>query len=420
MRKLAILILFTVLFISILPSCNAEPRFIIVKIYPDEFQVLDESTIQITVKNVGNSSAFYVTAEILTKELEEKKIPIKILDISKKCIGQTNFGSIGRDEKATVQYKIYIDKSAESTVYNIPLKISWNRDYAMGGEEENDTLYFGIKVTKKEEAQVELEKISTHPEILMPREKGTIEITLKNVGGTTIRTLNVNLIPVSPIKPSTSDLEMSYSQIEPSESVTAVFDIAVEDSVPENVFYDLPLILKYEDDFGLHTKNTSVGVEIRGEPNVLIHEIILEPNRLTTDPNLEGMFMITLINVGTEYAEDVKIKICGGEEILTEEHQFIGEIAPGESQTTTFGVSVDENIETGKHGLKLDISYKDRFGKSYLTTKMYILSVFPAEPFIPANYVYIMTAFIIFLILGYVALMLWKIGREKKKTGGQS
>ncbi len=130
--------------------------------------------------------------------------------------------------------------------------------------------------------------------------------------------------------------------------------------------------MRYADEFGSHLKNTTIGIAVKGEPRIFIQELLLEPDKLTIDT--EGLFMITLINTGTESAEDVKISISGADDILTEGHQFIGEIAPGESQTTTFGVSVDEEAKIGKHGLKISISYEDKFGTGYSNSKIYEIS----------------------------------------------
>jgi len=354
---------------------------------------------------------------LLVEELAEKNIPIKILGNTKKSIGHSKLSIVNEDEETTVQYDIYIEKTAEPTVYHIPLKVIWSSDFSVEEFEDSELLYFGIKVSEDREAEIDVVDFSLTPEKLKPGEKGHIEIELKNVGGTMVQSLNVKLIPKSPITPFNSDLEEYITEIDPNESVTVRFDIAVEDLVGNSIFYELPLILEYEDKFGVHVKNTTVGVEIAGEPKVLIHEISLEPSKLTI--GTEGMFLVTLINTGSESAENVKVKISGGENILTEEHQFIGEIMPGDTQTTTFGVNIGEDADIGEHGLRMDITYEDRFGKSYFESKTYVLSVFYAEPFIPTEYIYAIIALAVFLVVGYLALMLRKIGKERKQKMGE-
>ena len=175
-------------------------------------------------------------------------------------------------------------------------------------------------------------------------------------------------------------------------------------------YYKIPLILEYADEFRSHEKNTSIGIGVKGVPRIFIQEIILEPSKLTTAT--DGLLMLRLINTGTESAEDAKIRIPGADNILTEEHQFIGEIAPGESQTAAFGVVVDEEAKIGKHGLTISMSYKDKYGASYTNSKIYELSIFAAKPLIPSVYIY---AFIVIVVLSIIAYVFITVRFKKEE-----
>lgn len=383
--------------ISITAAASENNKFCITKIYPENLRPSEVSTVTITLKNIGTRSAHYVATEILVDD----KSPVKVIGRAKKSVSYTT-QSIGIDREVTVQYDFYIDKDAEATVYHIPLRVTWS-DELEDPRFKNETLYFGIRVSwQSKEAEIDVLNVITVPAEIKPGTEASVEIKLKNIGGTAISSLNVRLIAEHTFTPVGSDLDEYISELKPGETATACFNVAVDSSAP-SLCYEIPLILAYGDEFGSHVKNTTIGIPVKGAPRLFIQEIILEPSKLITDT--EGLFMIRVINTGTESAEDVKIRIAGADDILTEEHQFMGEILPGESQTATFGVSVDEEAEIGKHGLKISISYEDMFGTSCPpTSKIYEVSIFASNPFIPPEYIYALIAIVVLSIIVYIII----------------
>ncbi|MHC1635833.1 MAG: COG1361 S-layer family protein, partial [Candidatus Methanospirareceae archaeon] len=384
-------------------AAGVENRFCITSIHPQTLQPADISTVSITLKNIGAHSAYHVATEIIIDE----KSPIKVLGRAKKDVAL----SIGADREITVQYDFCVDRNANATVYYIPIRVIWSEELEEEPEEteiHQETLFFGIRVSgQPKEAEVDIVNVTTVPPEIKPGTEASLKIEIENIGHSTINSLTVILLMEYPFTPLYSDPEEHIDVLKPGERTTVSFNIAV-DIFARSSFYKIPVILKFEDDFGSHEKNTSVGVLVKGEPKVLIQEITLEPPKLST--GTDGLFMIRLINTGTESAEDTKIKIFGGENILTEEHQFIGEVAPGESQTATFGISVSEDAKIGKYGLKISISYKDKFGRNYSNSKIYEVSIFPAEPFIPMKYVYAFIAILILSTIIYFLILRFKKG----------
>jgi len=420
MKKAVFLAIIIMVFISIISINTAESennKFCITNIYPENLHPSEVSTVSITLKNIGTRSAYHVATEILVDD----KSPVKVIGKAKKSVGYTTH-SVGIDREVTVKYDFYIDKDSKATVYHIPMRVIWsdkleeegeivkinNKTLYLGIKEE--ILYFGIRVSgQSKEAEIDIIDVTTVPAEIEPGTKASLEIKFKNIGYSTISLLNARLYAKYPFTPLDSDLNEYINELKPDETATAHFNIAVDSTAPSS-YYDMPLILKYTDEFGSHVKNTTIGIAVKGKPKIFIQEIILEPSKLATDT--EGLFMIRVINTGTESAEDAKIRISGADNILTEEHQFIGEIAPGESQTTTFGVSVGEEAGIGKHGLKISISYEDKFGASYSNSKIYELSIFAVEPFIPAEYIY---AFIIIIVLSIIVYVIITVRFKKEK-----
>lgn len=400
-KAVFLVIIITVLLSLSLFSINAvaagseNSKFCITKIRPENLHPADVSSVSITLKNIGTHSAYHVAIEVLVDD----KSAVKVVGRAKKNVGTSPLHSLGCDREATVQYDFYIDKNAEATVYPVQMRVIWSDDFEEPSF-KNELLDFGIRVSgHSKEAEIDVLDVTTVPAEVTPGTEAALEIKLQNIGYSTISLLNVKLIAEYPFTPLDSDLEEYITELNPDAIITVRFNLAV-DSKASSSCYEIPLIIEYEDDFGSHRKNTSIGIPVKGNPKVLIQEIILEPSKLITDT--EGLFMIRVINTGTESAEDVKIRISGAEDILTEEHQFIGEITPGESETTTFGVSVAKEAGIGKHGLKISISYEDRFGTSYSNSKIYEITIFSPEPFIPRKYIYALLAIVLLSVIGYV------------------
>ncbi len=407
---LVIIILTVLAMITINTVQSEENKFIITDVTPESLQPSEITTVSITLKNIGTRAAYHVATEVLADD----RSPLKVLGRAKKSIETTSLNSLGRNRKITVQYDFYIDTNAKATIYPIPLRVIWSDEpepeKSIIDEFKSEELYFGIKVSgQAKEAKVDILNVTTVPAVIEPGTKATLEIKHKNIGELAISSLNVRLLAEYPFTPVGSNLEVYINELDPGETVTARFNIAVDVHAPSS-YYEIPLILEYADEFRTHEKNTSIGIEVKGVPRIFIQEIILEPSKLTT--GTEGLLMIRLINTGTESAEDAKIRIPGAGNILTEEHQFIGEIAPGESQTAAFGVAVDKEAKIGKHGLTISMSCKDKYGASYGNSKIYELSIFAVEPLIPSAYIY---AFIVIVLLSIIVYVFITVRIKKEE-----
>lgn len=400
MKKAVFLLIILFVFLSsanISAAESEDSKFIITGVSPETLHPADSSTVSITIKNIGTHSGYHVATEILVDD----KSPIRVRGEAKKSIGTSSQNSLGRDGVVTVQYEFYTDRDAKATVYPVEMRVIWS-DEPDAPTFKDETLDFGIRVSGQARgAEIDIRDVTTVPAEITPGTEASLEIELQNIGYSTINLLNVRLIADYPFTPLDSDWEEYITGLEPGEATTVNFNLAVDSEAPSS-YYEIPIILEYEDEFGACTKNSSIGIPVKGDPKVLIQEIILEPGKLIT--GTEGLFMIRVINTGTESAEDVKIRISGAGDIFTEEHQFIGEIAPGDSQTATFGVSVDEEAETGKHGLKISITYEDESGTSYSNSKIYELSIFGAESFLPTEYVIALVVIAVLAVIAYLVI----------------
>ena len=78
---LLLLLLFFLLQPHFIGTARAVGKFSIVSVSPAELHPSEIETVRITLKNIGNRSAYRVSAEVLVKDLERAGSPVKVLSL---------------------------------------------------------------------------------------------------------------------------------------------------------------------------------------------------------------------------------------------------------------------------------------------------------------------------------------------------
>ena len=101
---LLLLLLFLLLQPHFIGTARAAGKFSIVSVSPAELHPSEIETVRITLKNIGNHSAYRVSAEVLVKDLERAGSPVKVLGKARKSVGEPPFYAVGTDSEATVEF----------------------------------------------------------------------------------------------------------------------------------------------------------------------------------------------------------------------------------------------------------------------------------------------------------------------------
>jgi hypothetical protein len=151
-----------------------------------------------------------------------------------------------------------------------------------------------------------------------------------------------------------------------------------------------------------YTFNSSgnFGVVVQGIPEIQIQDITVDPTLLT--PSAEGILMVQLINVGTEAAADVTVRILNVEQLLANSITYVGRIDAGNTKTVIFGIHVSPQVDKGIRFLTIDITFKDPAGNVSSLSKNYELAVYEVEPFIPTYYYFFIGGAMVAVIGAYV------------------
>ncbi|MFQ6056661.1 MAG: COG1361 S-layer family protein, partial [Methanosarcinales archaeon] len=230
-----------------------------------------------------------------------------------------------------------------------------------------------------------------------------VKIKLKNIGKKKVDSIKAKLELPTGFASIGSDTEEYVESLEPNSSAETVFNIQVDKQAISQL-YNFDFILEYRGENNrLITKNSSFGIMLEESPQLYIQDIILEPTKLT--PGSNGLLMLQIVNAGTNKIKNAKIIIYGGDNLLTQSQNFIGEIKPGDSESTSFGIYINPNkIKIGKYVLTIQIKYDDLKGNSHIVSKIYPISIIGGSSLIPisGDFISILVSAIVFIIISYV------------------
>lgn len=352
-------------------------QFVITGASSVDFYPSDIKTINVTIQNIYNYSAYGVSTVIDPTKAD----PIKFTQQLQKYIGN----EIGPKRNFTIQYEVYIKDTVPKGTYYIPLSILWST-VADGTVKRQEDLYIGIQVAENPDViKIDTVNISTIPEDIKPGDTFKLKVTLKNIGNSKLNQIRAALNVQMPFSSVGSSTEQYISVLEPGQSAEALFNLQVDKSAISRL-YNFNFTLEYKDYTNrLQSQQGSIGINIVESSEVYIQDVTLDPT--TLNPESEGLLMVQVANAGTNEVKNVRVTVFGGEKILTQTQNFIGIIRPGpsNSETTSFGVSVDPEIEIGEYGLNIQINYDDVNGEHRSRSNLYIVKVNEKSSIIPVS-----------------------------------
>jgi hypothetical protein len=315
------------------------------------------------IKNVGKEDADRVTLAL-------------ILDYPFSSIGNLASKFINQlrsNDSKILNFSLGIDSLAEPGLYDVGVNLDYfSKNVAISSANNS----FGVEV-KESIGILDISKVSIKGGEVKPGDIFELEFVPKNLGTEPLENINIRLLPKPPFGSIEGVPEAFINSLEHNEVGRAIFKLNVDRVAPTKQFYPMDFEVEYTSRNKKFEKNGTFTIPVKGQPIIYIQEIIIEPNRITTGS--EGLMLVRIINAGTERAEDLKIKVSGGENILTESYHFIGGLEIDSLETSTFGIYVNPGLNPGVYALDMAISYKDRYGNEYSNQKTSELSIFKAS-----------------------------------------
>jgi hypothetical protein len=352
-------------------------QFVIVNASPINFYPSDIRTINITIQNIYNYAAFGVSTVID----ESKADPLKFTDHLQKYVGN----EIRPKNSFSVQYDVYIKDNVLKGIYYIPLSVLWSVQDG-GTVQRQEDLLIGIIVAENPEViKIDTVNITTIPENIKSGDEFKLKVLLKNIGNSRLNQIRAGLDIKAPFSSVGSSTEQYISVMEPGQTAEVIYNILLDKSAPSRV-YNFNFTLEYKDmNNRQQSQSGSFGINVEEISEVYIQDITLDPT--TLNPESEGLLMVQVANAGTNDVKNVRVTIFGGEKILTQTQNFIGIIQPGSksSETTSFGINVDPEIDTGEYGLNIKINYDDVNGIHNFKSSLFFVKISDASSIIPVS-----------------------------------
>jgi len=232
-------------------------------------------SLQVTNEGTENVDTVYI-------ELDPH-YPFTVLETARKGVS-----NLGAGAKKIIEYNLFVDSSAISTLYEIPVKIVYG---------SLSTATKNVQVRVQGTPQFEILDVKTNE--INPGDRETLNIEFQNVGSGIAKRMTATFTSSSDdITPIFSGGSVYINEFKAGEKDWIKFDILADQDAEYGV-YTGTITLKYNDESGSnHTDTYNIGVLVSGEP----HFDVVKSEIDAKDGELE----VELINSGT--AKGVAIK----------------------------------------------------------------------------------------------------------------
>jgi len=231
--------------------------------------------LSIEISNTGTKELNKVIVEL------KPNYPFTLLEGSKKEINILQI-----DSSKIIEYDLFVDDSAISTMYNIPVEITY------------DTSKLTKEVQINVQGKPDFKLLGMSTDLISSGDQAKISVRISNVGtGKAKRTTATFTSGSTYIKPIFSGGNVYIGDFEPRETKDIEFLILASSDAEYGV-YTGTIALNYQDESGnISTKNFDVGILVSGEPKfqVIKTELEMETRELSVE----------LVNIGTAEAKGI-------------------------------------------------------------------------------------------------------------------
>ena len=236
--------------------------------------------LSLTLSNSGSADATNVIIKL------EATGPFTLLESSKKEISSVKVGS-----SRIIDYQLFVDSSAVSTLYEIPVRVKYGAD---------KELIKKVQVRVQGKPKFELLDVSSGT--ISPGDQAEIKIKLQNVGTGKAKRTSVTFSSTSEYVKSVLSGGIAYlGDVNPSGVKETTFTIlASPDS--EYGIYTGRINVTYDDESGNElTEDFDIGILISGEPKLQVYKV--EADREDSDLTVE------IVNIGNAEAKAIAAKL---------------------------------------------------------------------------------------------------------------
>jgi len=287
--------------------------------------------LSIEISNTGNEELDNIVVEL------KPSFPFTLLENPKKEINVLQIGS-----SRIIEYEMFVDDSAVSTVYKIPLEITY----------DTSALKKEIRINVQGRPDFKLLEMSS--ETISSGDQANVLARISNVGtGKAKRTTATFTSESTYIKPIFSGGYIYIGDFNSGNTKDIEFRILASSDAEYGV-YTGTIELDYQDESG-NTSTTSfdVGILISGEPKFQIIKTELDM--------VNKEFSVELVNIGTAEAKAIKTNLMINGQVF--DVDYVTSVKIDKRTTLKFNIP---RSETGE----LKLSYEGPDNKQYTQTEI--------------------------------------------------
>ncbi len=345
----------------------------------NEFEPGSDAALTVIVSNTGEVGTKIIqsdvvtrddmpnTARLVTIDLLENGAPIKV-----KTDAQM-LGSIYSGTTVPATFSITINKDAQPGTYTLNANLKYKYLYyaeqygtdAMTYTYKDVDELVPLKVKIKENMQLEISNLKT--DSMNVGVEGYITMDVKNVGAETGHdtVIRLNRADGSAIVPT--DASSYVGEFAPGDVANVKFKASVSNE-GEAKTYPVLVYATYKDTNGKDKKSDTetVGFKVGGKVKF---EITSEAGSFR--PGQKGNLVITYKNIGDTTAYNAQARISAVKPFSSnDDTAYLGNIAPGESATGVYEISVSADATEKDYGIDTEIRYRDTLDNSQISDSM--------------------------------------------------
>ncbi|WP_435062790.1 COG1361 S-layer family protein [Halobaculum sp. EA56] len=319
-------------------------------------------TVSVTVRNVGDAAA---TDAVLAFQSGNSD-----LRFGESATARRFLGALAPNESRTVAVDAALAESAETREYAVDATVEYETEGGVSATSR--PLSFGVRPLPEQTFGVDgLEST------LRVGEEGRLVGTVTNTGERTVsnavvlfETDNPNVSPLEP--------EVAVGTLEPGESAEFAFDVEVSDAAEAGP-RQFTLRVQYRDTED--TRRTSDPIDAPASVAPPRDEFAVEAVNGTLAVGEGGRLELRVTNARNETVSDVSAKLFLDAPLSSSDDEgFVPELAPGETATVRFDVSMAGSATVGKtYPVKVDFQYDTADGDT-LISDTYQVPVTAGEP----------------------------------------
>ena len=269
-------------------------------------------------------------------------------------------------------FNVKVADSAAPGTYTLPLEVTYT--YLQDAEDYGDLLRYNyqkktetLPLTVRVTPGLRVEVLNVQTRSLNVGTEGYVSMTLKNIGHDAAdkAVAKVARNGASPLIPTDSNAYIGT--FAPGETVDVTFKVAVADSA-EPQSYPLDLVVAYEDYEGKSatSRPVTIGLPVGGK----IDFDVASPT-VTLHPGGKSILEVVYRNAGAAKVYSAQARISAVDPFTSsDDTAYLGDLAPGETATARFEVSIDADATLKNYGIDSEIRYRDDLDNSKISDTM--------------------------------------------------